>query len=129
MKKSVMILSGMMCLSLSSVFAASTPPSPKEAILAMDTNKDNKISKAEAKGHLSEHFDEIDSNKDGFVTELELNAMKDKKDAMDTNKDGKISKSEAKGPLSEHFSLIDKNKDGFLTDDELKAYGATQKGK
>ena len=37
-----------------------------------DTNKDGKISKAEAKGKLAENFDKLDLNKDGFLDRDEL---------------------------------------------------------
>ncbi|WP_218598775.1 YHYH protein [Polaribacter sp. NJDZ03] len=47
-------------------------PSFYEILKMMDTNKDSKVSKAEAKGPLSENFDRIDKNKDGFLTKEEL---------------------------------------------------------
>ncbi|KOS07057.1 hypothetical protein AM493_14205 [Flavobacterium akiainvivens] len=57
----------------------------KDAFEDIDTDKDGKISKAEAekgpKGYLNEHFAEIDTNKDNFVEKPELKAyLKDKKE-------------------------------------------------
>ena len=42
----------------------------------LDTNKDGKISKDEAKGPMVQHFDQIDANSDGFVSKEELEQMK-----------------------------------------------------
>lgn len=120
MKKSALILIGLLSLNVVAVMAQENHPSPKETITKMDINKDGKIAKSEAKGHLLEKFDTIDSNKDGFVTEAELEANKPKREEMDTNKDGKISKSEAKGHLLEKFDTIDTDKDGFLSEAEMK---------
>lgn len=47
-------------------------PSITTMFTQMDVNKDGKISKAEAKGPLSEDFAKIDSNKDGFLSIEEL---------------------------------------------------------
>ncbi|MFP4845715.1 YHYH protein [Winogradskyella sp. PE311] len=47
-------------------------PSFSELLKMMDTNNDKRISKKEAKGPLSEDFDKIDKNKDGFLSEEEI---------------------------------------------------------
>ncbi|ALJ04686.1 hypothetical protein APS56_05855 [Pseudalgibacter alginicilyticus] len=52
-------------------------PSFNELLEMMDTNKDNKISKAEARGPLSENFNKIDTNKDGFISKEELEKIKE----------------------------------------------------
>ena len=49
-----------------------TPNSPESIFGKMDTNKDGKIAKSEAKGNLLTNFDRRDLNKDGFIT---LNEM------------------------------------------------------
>jgi Ca2+-binding EF-hand superfamily protein len=41
---------------------------------SMDRNQDNKISKDEARGIWSEHFDQLDKNKDQFLDQDEINA-------------------------------------------------------
>lgn len=48
------------------------PPNPEEIFKMMDTDKDDKISKSEAKGPLQQDFSRIDTNNDGFVTMEEL---------------------------------------------------------
>ena len=50
-------------------------PSFAQLLEMMDMDKDNQISKKEAKGPLSESFDRIDSNEDGYITEEELKNM------------------------------------------------------
>jgi len=51
----------------------------KGAFERLDTNKDGKIAKEEAKGLLREHFDRIDVNKDAFIEYPELlHAAKEK---------------------------------------------------
>lgn len=48
------------------------PPSFEVLLEKMDKNDDGKISKDEVKGPLERHFDEIDLNEDGFLTEEEF---------------------------------------------------------
>lgn len=50
---------------------------------AADTNGDGKISRAEvvALPRLARHFDEIDANKDGFITKEEMKAWHEKRAA------------------------------------------------
>ncbi len=52
------------------------PPSPETIMNEMDTNNDKKISTSEAKGPLKDHFTEIDTNNDGFITIQELEDFK-----------------------------------------------------
>lgn len=47
-------------------------PNVSELISEMDANKDNKLSKSEVHGPLSDDFSKIDTNKDGFLTKEEL---------------------------------------------------------
>jgi Ca2+-binding EF-hand superfamily protein len=44
----------------------------KKIVAHLDTNRDGKISRDEAKGLIKEHFDQIDRNGDGFITYEEL---------------------------------------------------------
>ena len=48
------------------------PPTFKELLKEMDSNKDGKLSKEEVKGPLKDDFVKIDTDKDGLITEAEL---------------------------------------------------------
>lgn len=48
---------------------------PKEIMGMMDTNRDGKIAKDEAKGPMVQHFDKLDANSDGFIDAEELKNM------------------------------------------------------
>lgn len=74
----------------------------REAMAKLDTDKDGRISRAEAaagEGKLAPRFDEMDANKDGFIdrADHEIHA-KQRTDAWfasaDTDKDGKLSRAE-----------------------------------
>ncbi|WP_117881294.1 YHYH protein [Aureibaculum luteum] len=55
-------------------------PSATQIVKQMDVNNDEKLSKEEVKGPLLEQFDQVDSDKDGFITKEELeSADKDDK--------------------------------------------------
>ena len=57
---------------------AKTPPTSAEVekiiakIMLLDTNKDGKISRQEARGPFAENFDRLDTNKDGFLDRAEV---------------------------------------------------------
>lgn len=62
-------------LAVTPALAQNTPPStPRQRLIAADTNKDGKWSKAEwlAAGRREMGFAMIDADKDGFVTQPEL---------------------------------------------------------
>lgn len=75
----------------SAAFAQTPPEQPKgdrahkmhERLKAADKDGDGKISRAEAVAlpRIANHFDEIDTNKDGFITREELKAFHDKRAA------------------------------------------------
>jgi Ca2+-binding EF-hand superfamily protein len=108
-----------------------------------DTNKDGKISRAEAKGPLADNFDLFDTNKDGFLDKDELRRVAARRlamradgpagprtgnqgpdfDDLDRNADGRLSRDELKGtPFADHFDEIDTNKDGKIDKNEFQAY-------
>jgi len=61
----------------------------QERLKAADKNGDGKISREEAAAslpRLAKHFDEIDTNKDGFITKEEMKAFHDKKQAEKAGK-------------------------------------------
>ncbi len=110
----------------------------------MDTNKDGKISKDEAKNFILQNFDRIDANKDGSIDKDELRKFVARTmaaggpgggrggfgapagpdfDALDKNADGRLTRDELKGtPYADKFDEIDTNKDGKIDKKEFAAY-------
>jgi len=101
-----------------------------------DANGDGRLSREEVATapRLSQQFDAIDANHDGFVTVEELQAAHAAYRGAghgrgqgwtkwDANGDGRLSREEvANAPLlSQQFDAIDANHDGFLTVEELQA--------
>jgi Ca2+-binding EF-hand superfamily protein len=121
-----------------------------DAILRrMDTDKDGKIARTEAKNRIADQFDAIDSNKNGFLDRKELLAMAKRLavappnrrggfgpggpftppvdsldfDALDKDADGRLTREELRGTrFSEMFDRIDKNKNGKIDPDEWRDY-------
>ena len=108
-------------------------------IMRADTDGDGRVSRAEATAagseRSSEWFDKLDLNKDGYITQDEMNQAREArhgemkarfeerfKDA-DSNHDGQLSLDEvqAKMPrLAERFSALDTDKNGQLSKEELQ---------
>jgi Ca2+-binding EF-hand superfamily protein len=106
-----------------------------------DTNKDGKLTLAEAKAGMpavARTFTALDAKKVGYLTRdqvaaagqlftrIEIGQMRQRNAqafaALDTNKDGKLSKVEleAKMPrLAKSFAFLDENHDGFLSSTEF----------
>jgi Ca2+-binding EF-hand superfamily protein len=105
----------------------------------LDKNSDGKISPDEAPERMAEHFDEHDTNSDGFIDKKEQAAViefirqrfsqNNRTDQnrgftfeqMDANKDGKISKEEAPERMADRFGESDTNSDGFIDKEEQAA--------
>jgi Ca2+-binding EF-hand superfamily protein len=110
-----------------------------DALKMWDANGDGVVTKDEAQAATAErtakHFDAMDLNKDGQITQEEVQqgreqrhaAMKQKFDenfkAADKNGDGGLSKEEAQGMprIAQRFDTLDANKDGVVTQEELQA--------
>jgi len=114
-------------------------------LLRMDTNKDGKISKDEAKNQIAANFNLLDKNKDGFLDRAELRVIAVRLaekmgkggpfgkpgfaqpafdfDALDANADGRLTRDELKGsPLLQRFNEIDTNRDGQIDRREFEAF-------
>lgn len=118
--------------------------------LAMDTNKDGKVSRTEAIVHAEARFAEMDMNKDGFVDQSDLQARMQQRRTerftqMDTNNDGRITRAEFDAKHTQRmnarskagmpmrnaaemtqrrdsmFAAMDTNKDGSVSRQEFDA--------
>jgi len=132
------------CLVAVALFAgtamAGDPPAsdaPRDEMRA-DTDHDGRISRAEydAAGsqRRSDWFDKLDLNKDGYISQDEMQKARETRHAnmrghmdekfkeADTNGDGQLSLDEvqAKMPrLASHFGDLDTDKNGLLSKEEL----------
>ena len=116
-------------------------PDASEILKMLDTNNDDMIDKDEAskdrRGKISEYFDDIDANADGFIDleelEVSLDGKKPKKVSVakvlkevDDNEDGLLNELEVaakdKRDLMDNFSTIDTNDDSQLDLEELKVF-------
>lgn len=124
-------------------------PDATKILEILDTNNDDKIDKIEAskdrRGKISEDFDEIDTNSDGFITigelETSLNIKKPRKVSsekilkeVDDNEDGFLNELEVAAKnqrdLMDNFKEIDTNDDSQLDLEELKVfYSKNEKSK
>ena len=62
------------------------PPAFSQLLEKMDADKDGKLAKDEVKGKLSERFDTIDTDEDGFITEEEFEKAPKPKGRKPANK-------------------------------------------
>jgi len=122
----------------SNAFADTAVPGNPEQLQALDTDGDHQISLAEAQAGdpmLASRFNEIDTNRDGFLSIDEVLANQPKgifrvsRDmrvdfaAADANGDGLLTRAEAAGKMpivADLFDEMDANKDGFVSQDEIR---------
>jgi Ca2+-binding EF-hand superfamily protein len=117
---------------------------PRDTMRA-DKDGDGRVSRAEAlsaaEAQTSEWFDKLDLNKDGFVTQEEIQQSRDTRRGQmkemfderfteaDVNKDGQLSLDEVQQNmprLADRFSMLDKDKNGMLSRDELQRGGPSR---
>jgi hypothetical protein len=111
-------------------------------VMRADTDGDGRVSRAEATAASAERsgewFDKLDLNKDGFVTQDEIDQAREARRGemkarfdehfkeADANNDGQLSLDEvqARMPrLADRFSTLDKDKNGMLSREELQRGG------
>jgi Ca2+-binding EF-hand superfamily protein len=115
------------------VLAQGGPAGKHGRLVALDTNKDGAIDRAEAAKapKLLARFDQLDANKDGRISAEERpqrgrhGGRHGGMAALDANKDGAIDRAEAaKAPkLLERFDQLDANKDGRISAEERPQRG------
>ena len=92
---------------------------------AADTNNDGYIDRVEYLRRMSEAFFFVDVNKDGFLTNKEIQQTVSGSDpqqvqAADANQDGKLSMYEFHKAVDQGFNKADTNEDGLLSREEVK---------
>lgn len=144
--KPLTALSIALYMTLASVSAAAqtAPAAGSSQKIKLDRNGDGAIDRAEAAAvpRFAEHFDRLDTNKDGRITADERRGRQGKRSGrhggergagfarLDANGDGAIDRNEAaKQPrFAEHFDRLDTNKDGRITAEERPQHGQRGEG-
>ncbi|MEQ1533234.1 MAG: EF-hand domain-containing protein [Sideroxydans sp.] len=138
---STLVVAG--CLVCAAPLAQACPSSQHGAhqgpcVAELDTDKDGAVSQVEFNAFHAARFQEMDANKDGKLTEDEMESKMEAKhhgmteihqdpfdkrfDEVDINHDGGLSKAEAEigmPMLFKRFDEIDANKDGKMTKQEV----------
>ncbi len=117
---------------------SSTASPPARGMMRYDTNKDGWVDKAEWAAGQESRFKELDTNKDGKLTQDELfartpaapgNALPTDRQferqttffrLMDADKDGFVSKSEFMAQADRNFARCDLDKDGRINTAECR---------
>ena len=146
MKSTVMLAVGLAIVGTATLTFAETPPpgAAKQARHAkVDTNGDGVIDRSEAAANprMAQHFEKLDTNRDGRITadEKPQRGMRDGKGdgqraermaQLDANQDGRFSREEMAGNqrVMQNFGAIDANADGALTREEMHAYRKAHRG-
>jgi Ca2+-binding EF-hand superfamily protein len=122
--KAIPIVSGLAMVTAVAGLAFARPGMPKGQFFErMDSNKDGKVTVAEAETLGKAKFTELDKNKDNVLAGDELNGPHPRFRKADTNNDGKVTLAEATAKGQEMFTRLDKNKDKVLTRDEMPSGG------
>jgi hypothetical protein len=113
------------------VSAAAQQPSQdtmRKAFAEADDNKDGLLNIDEYIGHVIYVFRQVDTNRDGFITEQEVMVVFTTTyrpqlfKAADRNGDGKLSVGEAVAAKVIDYFEIDTNRDGVLSIEEVLVY-------
>lgn len=136
--KTLLMVSVLAALGAGTAFASTqtaTPSAETAKRPVIDRNGDGVIDRSEAAAHprLAEHFDTLDTNKDGRLSADERPQHRKVRHGhergegmrqLDTDHDGRISRSEAaaRPGFAENFARMDANGDGFIdaADRELR---------
>jgi HlyD family secretion protein len=104
--------------------------------MSHDKNGDGKVSKDEVPEPAQNFFDNVDANKDGFIDQSDIEAMRARRGAggagggggqrgnlmsNDKDGDGKVSRDEAPAFMQSFFDRMDANGDGFVDQEESDA--------
>lgn len=100
---------------------------PKHHFEQLDENKDGKVTRLELLAHAEARFNDADADKNGRVTRDEREVQHAKRKAAhfkkrDVNGDGKLSQQEVDKMPDEVFARHDSNGDKFLSQSELEAF-------
>jgi len=118
--KAIPIVSALAIVTAVAGLAVAHPGMPRGQFFErMDTNKDGKVTVAEAEALGKAKFTELDTNKDSVLSTDELKGPNPRFRRADANSDGKVTLAEATAKGQEMFARLDKNKDKVLTRDEL----------
>ena len=146
MNRSRLLVATVAVVLTGAALAASPAPPAADApqrrpMMALDTNNDGVIDRAEAAKHprLAEKFDTLDSNKDGKLDAAERPSWQGKRGhrggmghaiKLDTDGDGRISRAEAAAQpkFAARFDQADGNRDGYLVRSELRASAEQRRG-
>ena len=114
------LLGGVAAVSLASagvLFAQAAPPAQQPHRgrgMMMQTEL-----RADVQGHVAKMFAHFDTNKDGFITQAEI-------DALQSQREAKMEKRAAKLAPAKMFARLDANKDGKVTQAEVDAMHAAR---
>jgi Ca2+-binding EF-hand superfamily protein len=94
----------------------------------LDKDGDGKVAVSEIDRKHRDFIARADADKDGFITETEMGALREARKAEwrakrfpDANKDGAVDRSEFEIAARERFEALDQNKDGRLSEAEMAA--------